>query len=265
MALMDLYRKYMYGEAGMDMPGQGMSRGTQGLFGQGGQQSGGLIDFNKMNNQQGGLLQNIPQSALLGSALFGQGMQGKDPFSALLPAVTQTAQLQQMLTPKKGRLISAYDPNKMNEDGTKGAVVYEYEKDIKAKGLIPVPKEIQGTAAARNYASYLKVVEEGDPMKIKIAGEVYGRKGKDVMPKTEFLLGMAKKITNEYTDPEELNEKLKLFEEFYDDIYKTMETTSSVSTEVLSVPENKNQLVDGKKYNVKGKSMKWNSKTDKFE
>ena len=94
MALMDLYKKYMYGTPGM-------GEGTQGLFGQGGQQSGGLIDFNKMNNQQGGLLQNIPQTALLGSAMFGQGIQGKDPFSALLPAVTQTAQLQKYMTPKK--------------------------------------------------------------------------------------------------------------------------------------------------------------------
>ena len=95
MALMDLYKKYMYGTSGE-------GEGTQGLFGQGGQQSGGLIDFNKMNNQPGGLLRNIPQTALLGSAIFGQGIQGKDPFSALLPAVTQTAQLQKLMTPKKG-------------------------------------------------------------------------------------------------------------------------------------------------------------------
>jgi hypothetical protein len=79
-----------------------MGEPTQGLFGTGGEKSGGLIDFNKMNNQQGGLLSNIPQSALLGSAIFGQGIQGKDPFSALLPAVTQTAQLQKLMTPKKG-------------------------------------------------------------------------------------------------------------------------------------------------------------------
>jgi hypothetical protein len=110
---MDLYQKYMYGIEGEK---------ARGLFGQGGQQSGGLIDFNKMNNQQGGLLQNIPQTALLGSALFGQGMQGKDPFSALLPAVTQTAQLQKYMTPKKGfkilskeeakKEIPNFDPNK---------------------------------------------------------------------------------------------------------------------------------------------------------
>ena len=112
-----------------------------------------------IGQSQGGLLSNIPQGALLGSSIFSQGMQGKDPFSALLPAVAQTAQLQTLITPKKGRLISAYNPETKE-------VVYEYERDIKAKGLTPVPKEIQGTAAERNYASYLKIVEEGDPMKI---------------------------------------------------------------------------------------------------
>ncbi len=57
--------------------------------------------LNTPMNQGGGLLGNIPQGALLGSAIFGQGIQGKDPFSALLPAVSQTAQLQQFLTPKE--------------------------------------------------------------------------------------------------------------------------------------------------------------------
>ena len=256
--LTDLYKRVMYGQAGMDMPGQGMSGGTSGLFGQGGQQSGGLIDFNKMNNQEGGLLQNIPQSALLGSAIFGQGMQGKDPFSALLPAVTQTAQLQQYMTPTKGRLISAYNPETKE-------VVYEYERDIKAKGLIPVPKEFEGTAAERNYASYLKVVEGGDPMKIKIASQVYGRKGKDPMSKEEFLAGVAKNLTNEYTDSEEIIKKLPGFAKVYDEVYKDMETPTSVSTETLSVPESKDQLIDGQLYNVNGQSMKWNKKKDNFE
>ena len=58
--------------------------------------------LNTPMNQSGGILGNIPQGALLGSAIFGQGIQGKDPFSALLPAVTQTAQLQKLMTPKKG-------------------------------------------------------------------------------------------------------------------------------------------------------------------
>ena len=37
-----------------------------------------------MQNQKGGLLGNIPTTALLGSAIYGQGMQGRDPFEALL-------------------------------------------------------------------------------------------------------------------------------------------------------------------------------------
>ena len=213
-------------------------------------------------NKANGLLDNIPQGALIGSAIFGQGIQGKDPFSALLPAVAQTAQLQTLMTPKKGRLISAYDPNKENEDGSKGAVVYEYEKDIKAKGLTPVPKEIQGTAAERNYASYLKVIEEGDPMKIKIAASVFGKKGKDPMTLEEFLGGVAKNLAkSEYITPEDISKKLPEFEKLYNEIYNTIETP----TESLSVPENKSELVDGQLYNVNGQSMKWNKKKDNFE
>ena len=222
--------------------------------------------LNTPANQSGGLLGNISQGALLGSAIYGQGIQGKDPFSALLPAVAQTAQLQTLMTPKKGRLISAYDPNKENEDGSKGAVVYEYEKDIKAKGLTPVPKEIQGTAAERNYASYLKVIEEGDPMKIKIAASVFGKKGKDPMTKEEFLGSVAKNLAkSEYTTPEDISLKLPEFEKLYDEIYNTVETPTSSSTESLSVPENKSELVDGQLYNVNGQSMKWNKKKDNFE
>ena len=59
--------------------------------------------LNTPNNQGGGLLGNIPQAALLGSAIYGQGIQGKDPFESLLPAVTQTAQLQKLMTPKTSK------------------------------------------------------------------------------------------------------------------------------------------------------------------
>jgi hypothetical protein len=112
--LVDLLKEVMMGKAGMYRPGEGFGGETQGLFGTGGQIGNGVVnprksllnlgqDFNKMNSQPGGLLGNIPQSALLGSAIFGQGVQGKDPFSALLPAVAQTAQLQQLMTPKDTR------------------------------------------------------------------------------------------------------------------------------------------------------------------
>ena len=62
--------------------------------------------LNTPNNQGGGLLGNIPQAALLGSAIYGQGIKGKDPFESLLPAVTQTAQLQKLMTPKTSKPFS---------------------------------------------------------------------------------------------------------------------------------------------------------------
>jgi hypothetical protein len=55
--LTDLYKRVMYGQAGM----YGNHAEKSGLFGTGGEKTGGLIDFNKMNNQPGGLLQNIPK------------------------------------------------------------------------------------------------------------------------------------------------------------------------------------------------------------
>ena len=50
--------------------------------------------LNSPMNQSGGLLDKIPQGAILGSAIYNQGIQGKDPFASLLPAALQTAQLQ---------------------------------------------------------------------------------------------------------------------------------------------------------------------------
>jgi len=93
--------------------------------------------LNSPMNQSGGLLDKIPQGAILGSAIYSQGIQGKDPFASLLPAALQTAQLQKYMTPKLGALKQAYDPNKVNEDGSKGGVVYASDKEIRAKGLTP--------------------------------------------------------------------------------------------------------------------------------
>ncbi len=62
--------------------------------------------LNTPANQGGGLLGNISQGALLGSAIYGQGIQGKDPFAALLPAVGQTAQIQKLMTPKTSKPFS---------------------------------------------------------------------------------------------------------------------------------------------------------------
>jgi hypothetical protein len=90
----------------------------------GGQQgaTGGLL----------GGLSNINPNLLIGASIAGAGLQGKDPFSSVVPAVAQAAQIQNLMTPKLGALKQAYDPNKVNPDGSKGGVVYASDKRNKS-------------------------------------------------------------------------------------------------------------------------------------
>ena len=57
---------------------------------------------NKNTQATNGLLSNLTSNPnlLIGAGIIGQGVQGKDPFGAVIPAVTQTAQIQKLLTPK---------------------------------------------------------------------------------------------------------------------------------------------------------------------
>ena len=67
---------------------------------------GGLLN----NKATGGLLGNL-NPLFLGASIIGSGMQGRDPFSSVLPAATQAAQLQKLLTPeeKERRIITGAD------------------------------------------------------------------------------------------------------------------------------------------------------------
>ena len=67
---------------------------------------GGLLN----TQATGGLLGNL-NPLFLGASIIGSGMQGRDPFSSVLPAATQAAQLQQLLTPeeKERRIITGAD------------------------------------------------------------------------------------------------------------------------------------------------------------
>lgn len=74
-----------------------------------------LLSFNNAVNNNNGLLSDSqPQTGLfsnllsnpnflIGAEIAGQGLQGKDPFSSVLPAVTKTAQIRKLLTPKDTR------------------------------------------------------------------------------------------------------------------------------------------------------------------
>ena len=104
MSLLNNLKKFLYGVPGMEYGREnlGQMEGSQGLIGTGGESGGGLLQdsFSKMNNVEGGLLSNIPEGALLGAALYGQGLKGKDPLAGAFPAVTQAAQLKNLLKPR---------------------------------------------------------------------------------------------------------------------------------------------------------------------
>ena len=94
---------------------------------------GGLFGATNTEGQPTGLLgglQNINPNLLIASSIIGSGMQGKDPFSSILPAVAQTAQVNKLLTPKLGTLKQAYDPKTES-------VVFATDKEIRQKGLTP--------------------------------------------------------------------------------------------------------------------------------
>ena len=126
MSLLDNLKKFLYGAPGMtsidtgDVPATG--QGTQGLFGIGGESGGGLLqqNFNKMNQGQG-FLSNIPESAILGAALYGQGMKGKDPLEGAFPAFVQSAQAKKLLTPKDRRTVAEKNADALNLKGEERA------------------------------------------------------------------------------------------------------------------------------------------------
>ena len=110
MAIMDNIRKLM------------LERAAQGIG-----TSGGLLG--QQSGQQGGLLgglQNINPNLLLGASIFGGGLQGKDPFSGIIPAVAQTAQIQSLITPKAKKTKEVYD----TKTGTK---VFRTEQQLAAE------------------------------------------------------------------------------------------------------------------------------------
>jgi len=107
-------------------------------------------------NQPGGLLGNIPQAALLGSAIYSQGIQGKDPLAALFPAIAGTAQLQKYLTPEVGKTKEVYDQQLQKP-------VFATEKQIQSQPerFTPKPQEAEGLKIKRSqentfFSSYTK-------------------------------------------------------------------------------------------------------------
>ena len=260
MSLLQDIRRRLLGQQAMVMPGQGMGGATQGLIGTGGEIGGGLLqqNLNQINTAEGGILNNIPQSVLLGAALYGQGMQGKDPLEGFFPAVTQSAQLQRLMTPKKEKLMTAYDPKQKKN-------VFATQSQIEKQGLEPAITGSEMTADQRNFAAYKNIMQTGSAEEKELAKQIFVKGGRDIKSLDEFLLGVTSNLSKDVgVTPEDIQESLPQYEALYNRIIGQVESTTDTG-EILLVPENKEDLIDGQIYNVKGQPRKWNKKKNVFE
>jgi hypothetical protein len=97
-----------------------------------------------------GNIRNINPNLLIGASIAGAGLRGIDPFSSVLPAVTQTAQLQKYLTPK------TYKPSFetfVSKDGKDQITVNTATKEGLAKAT---------DLTEQGYTKFSKAVQAGD-------------------------------------------------------------------------------------------------------
>lgn len=266
MSLLNALKERLLGQAAMMRPGQGFGGATQGLLGQGGRFGGGLMQTRM--DQPGGLLGGqIPELALLGSALYGQGIQGKDPFEGLFPAYTQAAQVKKALTPEKERLIEAYDPEK-------GETVFATRTQIEERGLTPVPSTTEykptkkvfdiglGKNVLRTEAQIAANPDNFEPAKpepkkgtfadeiLIVYNKLKGKSGEEFDKAFDMLSDAEKSV---------YRNKIEGNPDMLDQIIKERMESMDEAIVLDSMP-NKNQLVQGQKYKIGDKIYRWNGK-----
>ncbi len=136
--------------------------------------NGGLLNNLNQQNQPMGLLnglQNINPNLLLGAAITGAGLQGKDPFSSILPATLQTAQISKLLTPKDKRT--------------------NLQKNLEAAGFLPGTPEykqaiLAATAKTEAGAGNLGLVSKANIDNAKISAD-YSIKGLDLIKRINTI------------------------------------------------------------------------------
>ena len=121
-----------------------------------------------MSQTTGGLLGNIPQGLILGAAIAGQGAQGKDPFSALVPSFLATAQLSKLVQPEDKTTVGTRlltDAEKKQEGFDLTDVVQINEKGER-KVLKSIPEGAKAKAATRKtvLSSIDKIVTDVDKL-----------------------------------------------------------------------------------------------------
>jgi len=232
MSLLNFFRRKLLGEANVMQP-SGFEPGvdTQGLLGQGGQFGGGLLQSNlsQMNQGEGGLLSNIPQAAILGSAIYGQGIQGKDPLAAFFPAAMQTASFTKAMQPKKTELqknleAAGYKAGSPEYQAALGAYLNKGQSNTLSKEALALYKESE---TAPNFKDWFKELPDNK-----------------------------KQLWNKYIKGNE-------------DIWMQMLMGGMPDTDtdqnILQVPDKKSDLINGKLYDVNGQILKWNKEKDQFE
>jgi len=232
MSLLNFFRNKLLGEANVMQP-SGFEPGvnTQGLLGQGGQFGGGLLqtNLNKMNQGEGGLLSNIPQAAILGSAIYGQGIQGKDPLAAFFPAAMQTASFTKAMQPKKTELqknleAAGYKAGTPEYQAVLGAYLNKGQSNTLSKEALALYKESE---TAPNFKDWFKELPDNK----KQLWNKYIKGNEDIW--MQMLMGGMPDMDN--------------------------------NQNILEVPEKKSDLIDGQSYNINGQILKWNKEKDKFE
>ena len=124
MALIDIYRRYMYGQAPQDMGfagGERRTEGTKGLIGFGGEMGGGLLNTFEQPDTQG--LYDIASNPFvgIGASLFSAGQRGQTPGMAAGDSIMQGLKFSETAArlgqaQKKRRLIKEYADQVPAED-----------------------------------------------------------------------------------------------------------------------------------------------------
>lgn len=225
---------------------------------------GGLLN----NKATGGLLGNL-NPLFLGASIIGSGMQGRDPFSSVLPAATQAAQLQQLLTPeeKERRIITGADGFQYYADtgervlpGVKAPAKELNFKTLYNKAGDRVDVDLNNPADASQISNYLsegysfskfdqkddrlpiqKLAEEFDPSKGELYNTIIKNKiDKETLNPTLILL---KEAGIEKNDP-------RYREAILSSIAKTPEGFAAASP--LTSKGKIDNAVIGGNYSVKG-------------
>lgn len=136
------------------------------------QNQNNLLSTNMATDGLLGSLMSDPTARLLiGANILGAGVKGSDPFSAITPAVFQTAQIKKALTPKDKRT------NLM--------------KNLEAAGFVPGTKEYQqamlaATAKTETGAGSLNLASKANVDNAKISAE-YSLKGLDFIKRVNDI------------------------------------------------------------------------------